>query len=1398
MKQILSIISIITLVIGILPLQPFAVSAAAMSGDGSAANPYIIVTMEQLNAVRDDLTAHYQLGADIDASETASWNNGSGFEPIGGNGNDASQFIGAFDGAGHVIRGLTINRPSTDLVGLFGIIGSGGIIKNVGLTEGSIVGKLYTGGLAGRNLGMVDRSFATGSVSSSEGIVGGLVGYGGIDSTLSISYATGAVDGLTYVGGLVGRNDGLVIDSHASGAVSGTDIVGGLAGDNEGAEIRRSYATGTVHGSGASVGGLVGYNVSSILTHSYATGSVSGHTHVGGLVGRAAFGMVSQSYATGEVSGQTTVGGLIGHNNWGDLSNSFWDQETSGQSSACGYNNEGYPVVACADAGLTIAQALTQSSYSGWDFSDVWFMVDGSTRPFLRSEWSQEIRNTHQLQLMAMDLSAHYELARDIDFATVFTDNSRSDMWATRPGAGAGFAPIGGDYNALFTGKLEGSHHIIRNLAIDRPGTDFVGLFKYFGNGSLVRDVGLEGGDVKGASNTGVLVGENRGGTIENVYAAVDVSGASNVGGLVGQNYVGGSVSQAYATGDITGQVSVGGLVGRNEMGMLNDAYATGSVNASSEVGGLVGRNVGHISRAYAAGRVMATDINVGGLVGRNFVDDISGFYDSQSSGQGDADKGTPKTTAEMKQRATFEAEWDFNDIWIIEDGRAYPTLRGIVSNLGSDVAPPTIVRAVIEPEHPDHVLVTFDEEVRIWWAEGVSIKSDAVNATIVNIEGNGTKTLTFIVSAALEQRTEVTLSYDDQSGSIADLAGNSMSRVAGQTVYKLPLIEIVMKKSDNSDYEDGTWTNQSVTVSATAADEVSVTSFVYSQNNGETWSDYVSDIVLQEEGIYGITFKAINAGGLESVEHRTVKISRSGLMLTPTLVKADGSAYTSGDWTNQSVTVSVYAESGASEMVSLIYTSDGGTEQQYANGMPIEILEEGTHALSFQVRDEAGNTLSENLMVKIDKTLPSVDFEPGGNEVVSTSAAAKIMVSDNGSNVDASSLNYAWTTDTSAPDAGWKSFVNGAALPKSGVDGDWYLHIKASDLAGNETSAVSERFRLTRQIDSGSGSSTRYTSVQPMSSNVYPIGLNGRTIRFEGGQIVIPAGAMDRVFHLTIDEITDKSVLPFSSGQQLVSRVIEFTKDQAGKFDKEVTISLSLNAESMRREDVEVNLYWLNEEDGQWVVLDNRQVDGEKGIVSGTTNHFTKFAIIATPVKEEEPEPAAHFTDIRGHWAEASILKMAEKGTVSGYVDGSFMPNSPITRAEFTAILVHALGLTEQEGKTFTDMTTHWARQDVSTAYAYGIIHGYDADTFVPDALITREQMAVMLMNALQWESSPVGRTFTDQSEISIWAQSAFAAVVENGIMTGYADNSIKPQAYATRAEAVATISRSLEKYSE
>jgi hypothetical protein len=217
-------------------------------GNGTTEYPYRIADWWCLNNARDYLSSHFIVINDLDsnsagyielASTTA--NDGKGWEPIG---TYDGKFVGAFDGQGYEILDLFINRPDEYHVGLFGAVGSGGVIQNIGVVNVDVTGIRYVGGLVGANW----------------------------EGYLSNSYATGNVTGNGYAtGGLVGLNMGDVINSYSTGRVTGGNEVGGLVGENERGTVSNSYATGSVSGTNA-VGGLVGMNTKGTLNKSYATG----------------------------------------------------------------------------------------------------------------------------------------------------------------------------------------------------------------------------------------------------------------------------------------------------------------------------------------------------------------------------------------------------------------------------------------------------------------------------------------------------------------------------------------------------------------------------------------------------------------------------------------------------------------------------------------------------------------------------------------------------------------------------------------------------------------------------------------------------------------------------------------------------------------------------------------------------------------------------------------------------------------------------------------------------------------------------------------------------------------------------------------------------------------------
>ena len=593
-----------------------------LNGSNGATRPILlseysttVTNAHQLQLMALNLNASYSLASDIDASGTTNpsdiWSP-AGFAPIGATQNIS--FSGALDGQGHDITGLSIDRPETDYVGLVGVLR--GQVSGVRLLNTQVNGEDFVGALIGLNYGTAFNVAASGMVVGRD-YVGGLIG----DSYTTVNNASSmaSVSGSTQVGGLLGVTLAATTDSYAGGNVTGNEA-GGLVGANYGV-IQNAYATGAVSGPGYS-GGIAGINQT-----------------LGGMP----TATVETSYASGAVTGSGGVGGLVGWNAGGNVTGSYWDVATTRQTTAVGLGaGSGSMTNLVGTGGSKGFSSYAQSTYANLDFSasGSWVIFDGSTRPILKSEYSTTVTNAHQLQLMALNLSATYTLAANVDASGT---SNPSDVWG--PG---GFVPVG-QASTPFSGVLNGGGHTVSGLSIAEPGATDVGLFG--AQSGTIQNV-IVSGAVTGGTAVGALVGYNTG-TVSGASGKGTVSGSSQVGGLLGYTsgavsgsygkaavsspssagsqmgglagFNSGQLSADYATGKVTGNTQLGGLVGLNAgPGTLTGDYATGAVNGASgktaagsgsAVGGLVGQDSGEILSSYATGAVTGYS-RVGGLAG--------------------------------------------------------------------------------------------------------------------------------------------------------------------------------------------------------------------------------------------------------------------------------------------------------------------------------------------------------------------------------------------------------------------------------------------------------------------------------------------------------------------------------------------------------------------------------------------------------------------------------------------------------------------------------------------------------------------------------------------------------------------------------------------------------------
>ncbi len=305
------------------------------------------------------------------------------------------------------------------------------------------------------------------------------------------------------------------------------------------------------------------------------------------------------------------------------------------------------------------------------------------------------INNCLELQNMDENLLGNYSLGNDIDCTSTKEWNN-----------GSGFKPIG-TFSTPFKGNFNGNNFEIKNLTINRPTENYVGLFgdanSISSNRKKIKDITLKNVNIKGNNFVGGLIGFGRyynslnshtSGTINGKYSVGGIIGDSTqgdindsssvanvgdgnqIGGIVGHTN-GGHINRVYFSGNVNGNYSVGGLTGHEYNCYMYNSYSTGIIQGDNNVGGLVGVLEGtKIYYSYFAGIITNNGEGIAGFKFGTNPGDINSYWDVNTSGKTKTliGIGTPKTTIEMKTKSTF-TNWDFTNIWKYTNDN-YPTLN--------------------------------------------------------------------------------------------------------------------------------------------------------------------------------------------------------------------------------------------------------------------------------------------------------------------------------------------------------------------------------------------------------------------------------------------------------------------------------------------------------------------------------------------------------------------------------------------------------------------------------------------------------------------------------------------------------------------------------------------------
>lgn len=599
-------------------------------GEGTEDSPWLISNPNHLNNVRNYLGEEHADKFFLQTSEidldVAPYNEEDGWVPIGSS--LENSFRGTFDGAGHAITGLMIDREESNNQGLFGF-SSEATISNMVIIDADVTGQDWAGILTGYSR----------------------------NDNISGCYTTGSVTGRNRVGGLIGLtfSSTTIEHSFSSADVTGLGWVGGLIGENNGSEVSNCYSRGSVNAS-LRAGGLVGVNTNEAT--------------------------IAFSYSTGSVTAPNFVGGLVGTND-AEVRNSYWDVQTSNQqlsAGGIGRNTE------------EMVFPYGDETYTGWDFDDVWsndvHREINNGYPILHYQFIQIFAGGYGTQEHPWQVVTAEHLASINNFLgqqhsnKYFIQTENIDLGEAPWNVGAGWEPIGNNENR-FTANYNGDNYSINNLRIGRD-MQYQALFG-FTEGAVLTNISLKNVNINADSYTGGLIGRAQETSVTNCFVEGDVTGTQYVGGIAGLLSEDSQVISSYTAGKIIGQseqTRVGGIAGHKANSSITDSYSAMVVTGNqTQIGGLVGYDEsGAIIRSYAVGFVSARDPQegIGGLAGVAGETEVTGsFWNIYSTGQAEsAGGGTGLSTPAMVAQATYEeAGWDFDDVWAITNGQTFPFL---------------------------------------------------------------------------------------------------------------------------------------------------------------------------------------------------------------------------------------------------------------------------------------------------------------------------------------------------------------------------------------------------------------------------------------------------------------------------------------------------------------------------------------------------------------------------------------------------------------------------------------------------------------------------------------------------------------------------------------------------
>ncbi len=1442
-SKFIAVILTLVMVIGLMPQFSLSASAISDSWDGTSDTSwyndtdtsFTISTAKQLaglaalvNAGTDDFSEKtITLGADIQLNDTTGWESWSTtspartWTPIG---DTTYPFNGRFDGAAHKVIGIYINNTAIYPVGLFGYAEGGSTIENVGVTSSYIQGGAYVGG-----------------------IIGSITGSG---ATVSNCYNEGMVIGTQYVGGIAGMISfsAQLVNCYNLGAVScGGVASGGIAGESIGSTIINCYNSGSVDSTGDDAGGIVGYHYSSAkVMNCYNVGSISSTgNNIGGVIGynKQTGCTVKNCYNTGSVGGGSEVGGIIGLNE--------------------DYNVVRYCYWLIGTDAVGASSAAISYSYSFSGSGTAWTLADDAEYTIVPASGSASVT----VSINASLLDALNTWADTSDYNSWKADSALTNSgYPFYAEALTGTASISGNavYGETLTASLTGSNNsgtlsyqwIRTNWSGDAVIASATGNTYTLTADDLYYTISVkiasseQGGRVTSTATSSVQRAACETTDITAPVTSEVTASSITLTALDGYQYVCVPAGQTSLSDWWQSSNVFSGLSSNTAYDIYQRVKATSTHNASANsekltvTTGLSDNWVDYVSEPALDGTTYTITsaeelawIAKQAQDGNRFIDytfeltsdiDLSAHFwvpiGDESTGICATFNGNEHTISNMKI-----------------DSSEYP-MAGLFGNSFVSITGVKLDTVSITGNPYDTSYVGALCAVNAGNISNCSVTQCSIQvSSLYNILAGGLCGVAYdtgnIYDCNVSDCTIIVNGLGDEDCYTGILCGYSTcilvncyaeGSVSGSSTRTF-FGGLVGYFDSNEIYNCGA--NGTVIINDNVSQSCAG-GLVGRTEGASIYNSYANVAVTGDDGSYtgglvgyanGGQLRNCAAYGAASVSAADSTPFWGGLLgYNPTVEDEDEACTLSDCYWNISATQSYGGSARATGEIIGIGNNTPEVDAADTTCMGITSADLKTKtrldALNgYADTANAGGMLSYTLRTWI---LNTPDGYPGFVEASvnppvpptdsgdnSFGAIGTGVTNSNGTNVivngqyqnagiaetttENGQTKTTITVDTDKLDVMLDSAGDGAIVTIPIADG---ADIASGELTGQMVKNMEDKdATLIVQTDSATytlpATEINIEAVsQQLGTNVSLADINVTV------SISTPSDSMVQVIENAGDD----------SGFTLMVPAVAYTIT-CTYGDQTVNVS-SFNAYVERTiaipdgvDHTKITTAVVVEPDGtvRHVPTEIVEIDGAYyAVINSLTNSV--YTLIHNDVE---------FADVEGHWAKDAIDNMASRTIINGDGNGNFRPDRNITRAEFAAIVVRALGLAEGMGENkFRDVSSQdWYCGYVETAITYGIISGYEDNTFRPNVQITREQAMTIIARAMKitklntelYDSdiTTLLDNYTDAVDISNYARENAAACVKAGIISGKGNETLAPTDNMTRAEVSVIVQRLLQK---